>query len=199
MPRNLLITPSDDADTEGHGWRYEFTPEDGDEWLDRLERRGPESAPVRIRLADDDSDTEGHLASTALRLVVQGDDDTEGHAISVHFPSVEEADRFRRRLLATGVLVGAVALGATSGALLSQGQQADAGAAAGAGTVAAEQVSGEYAADRGVGVAPDAASGAAAERVSGEYAADRGAGISPQVAAENETLDGNPNTDVMPR
>jgi hypothetical protein len=170
MSRFLAI-PIDDSDTEGHAAEYEFTPEDGDEWVDQMLRRDPERAPVRIRLADDD-DTEGHLSGRrTLRLVVQGDDDTEGHEISVHFPSADEADRFRRRLLATGMLVGAVALGATTGALLSDRSQAG---------------------------APDVGT-VAAERVSGEYAHDRGIGTSPRAADEGESLEGNPNKEIMPR
>jgi hypothetical protein len=157
MPR-LLVIPVDDVDTEGHAAQYEFTPEDGGDWLDQMLRRDPESAPVRVRLADDD-DTEGHIAGRpTLRLVLEGEDDTEGHAISVHFPSADEADRFRRRLLATGVLVGAVALGATTGALLADRSQAG---ATDAGTVTTEGVIGE--------------------------------------GAQDDSLAGNPNRDVMPR
>ena len=197
MPLKLLAIPTDDSDTEGHVAQYEFTSEDGDEWLDQVLRRDPEKAPVRIRLADDE-DTEGHSAGgqPMLRVVLEGEDDTEGHAISMHFPSVDEADRFRRRLLATGVLVGAIAVGATTGALLSDMSQAG---APDAGTAVTERVSGEYAADRGIGVAPAAGGTAATERVSGEYSADRGIGVSPEVAAEDESVKGNPNTDVLPR
>ena len=196
MPRVLAI-PIDDSDTEGHVAQYEFTTEGGDEWLDQVLRRDPEKAPVRIRLADDE-DTEGHGGRDLpmLRVVLEGDDDTEGHAISIHFPSIDEADRFRRRLLATGVLVGAIAVGATTGALLSDMSQAG---APDAGTAVTERVSGEYAADRGAGVAPAAGGTAATERVSGEYAADRGAGVAPQVSADDESVKGNPNTDVLPR
>jgi len=195
MPKFLTI-PVDDSDTEGHAAEYEFTPEDGDDWLDQLARRDPKGAPVRIRLADDD-DAEGHIARVPrLHLVIESDDDTEGHAISMHFPSVDEADRFRRRLLATGVLVGAIALGATTGALLSERAQPG---AADAGTVSAERVTGEYAADRGIGVAPAAAGTVSAEGVTGEYAADRGIGVAPEAADTDESLSGNPNRDVMPR
>jgi hypothetical protein len=176
MPRKLLAIPTDESDTEGHVARYEFAPEDGDQWLDQLigrDQQKAETAPVRIRLADDD-ETEGHIAGPpTLRLVLESEDDTEGHAISVQFPSVEDADRFRRRLLAAGVLVGAVAIGATSGAFIADRAQSGA-ADVGPGTVSAERVTGEYAADRGIGVAPEA-------------------------AGERESLAGNPNRDVMPR
>jgi hypothetical protein len=88
--------------------------------------REPGSTRVRIRATDDD--TEGHGATgTLVRVLVEDDDDTEGHAIAIHFPSREEADAFRRRLLVTGVLVGSVALGAVGGvglANLSQDGQA---------------------------------------------------------------------------
>ena len=166
----LLAIPVDDSDTEGHAAQYEFTPEDGDDRLDHLLRRDPKGAPVRIRLADD-ADAEGHIAGVpTLRLVIESDDDTEGHAISMHFPNVDEADRFRRRLLATGVLVGAVAFGATSGALFADRSQTG---ATEAGTVAAEGVSGEAATGRGIGVAP-----------AGDI---------------EESAHGNPNRDVLPR
>ena len=196
----LLAIPIDDSETEGHVAQYEFTSEDGDEWLDQVLRRDPEKAPVRIRLADDE-DTEGHGAGGGsgrpmLRVVLEGEDDTEGHAISMHFPSIDEADRFRRRLLATGVLVGAIAVGATTGALLSDMSQAG---APDAGAAVTERVSGEYAADRGIGIAPAAGGTAATEGVSGEYSADRGIGVAPQGAAEDESVKGNPNTDVLPR
>lgn len=82
-------------------------------WLAELLRRQPESTRLRIRY--DDADTEGHaFAPTTIRVIADGDD-TEGHALALHFPSLEEADAFRTRLLTTGVLVATVALGATAG------------------------------------------------------------------------------------
>ena len=68
---------------------------------DRLAKGGPISA----RLAPAESgDVEGHVfqvaqPSVAINLQLD-DDDVEGHAISLHFPSLEEAERFRRGLLA---------------------------------------------------------------------------------------------------
>ena len=191
-------------DTEGHARRLTFAPESDDEWL--REKLGSDGKTrVRIRAADDEDDAEGHAArvSNTLRVIVETDDDTEGHAISIHFPSREEADLFRRRLLATGVLVGAVAIGATAGGALAD--RASVGGAEGA-AAAAASVSGEYAADRGVGIAPAAgaaatgggeyaadrgvgiapAAGAAATGVSGEYAADRGVGIAPEAGSATE-------------
>jgi len=101
-------------------------------WLkDQL--REPGSTRIRIR-ATEPADTEGHgAASTRMRVLIESEDDTEGHAIAIHFPTREEADAFRRRLLLTGVLAGSVALGAAGGIGLANLAQDDAtGTAAGA-------------------------------------------------------------------
>jgi hypothetical protein len=100
-------------------------------WLNDRLRREPGS--TRLRLRYDEGDTEGHMApGKRIRVIAESDDDTEGHAISIHFPSLEEADAFRRRLLVTGVLAGSVALGAVGGIGLANLSNADA-AGAGAG------------------------------------------------------------------
>lgn len=69
---------------------------------------------VRITPAPQ-SDVEGHAFDASLKSVwlkVELDeDDTEGHAISVRFPTAQDADKFRRNLLAAGVLVGAMVVG----------------------------------------------------------------------------------------
>jgi hypothetical protein len=112
MADNYLIDVGDD--TEGHAKGFKFVPEGDDEWLTRLLESKSE---IRIRASgDDEDDSEGHKAgATSFRVIVDTDDDTEGHAISIHFPSREEADDFRKRLLLTGVLAGTVALGAAGG------------------------------------------------------------------------------------
>jgi hypothetical protein len=100
---------------------------DADAWLEQVLRDGRESA--RLRLRYDESDTEGHaFAGTRIRVIVEDADDAEGHAMSLRFPSIEEAATFRKRLLASGVLVGTVALGAIAGtglANLAGGSPAD--------------------------------------------------------------------------
>ncbi len=105
---------------------------DADAWLEQVLRDGPGSA--RLRLRYDESDTEGHaFAGTRIRVIVEDGDDAEGHAMSLRFPSIEEAATFRKRLLASGVLVGTIALGAIAGdglANLAGGSPAD-GAEAG--------------------------------------------------------------------
>lgn len=125
-------------DTEGHRARVRITDEDG--WLKERLGRDPGATRINLRASDDD-DVEGHGgggATVALRAF-EGDDDTEGHAIAVHFPSREEADAFRRRLLMTGVLAGTIALGAAGGIGLANmtaqapADAATSGAAAGAG------------------------------------------------------------------
>ena len=95
-------------------------------WLDDKIRREP--GPMRLRLRADDNDTEGHGQSTTVSVLVGDEDDTEGHAIALHFPTIDQADAFRRRLLLTGVLVGTVALGAATGVGLAN-LSSDAGSA----------------------------------------------------------------------
>lgn len=75
-------------------------------------------------------DVEGHAFGDALHSVwVQvhlDDDDVEGHAISVHFPTTSDADHFRKRLLAAGLLTGAIVLG-SAGAVAVANQPAATG------------------------------------------------------------------------
>jgi hypothetical protein len=134
MADDYTISLEDEA--EGHS-RFRFVPEDGDDWLDRILERKPGSAAVKVRLAGDgEDDTEGHGVSTRMRVIVDADDDTEGHAISIHFPTLDDADAFRRRMLATGVLVGSIALGAGAGIGLSSMASNDAGTAGAASSTA---------------------------------------------------------------
>lgn len=186
MGDEQYVIELEDADTEGQALRWKFAPEDDDAWLQQALRREPGSARIRIRAIEDEDDTEGHRARLGpyVRVLAESDDDTAGHAISIHFPSLEEADAFRRRLLATGLIVGSVALGATVGGALA-GQASTGPAEAGAATTS---VSGEYAADRGIGVAPAAAAGATS--VGGEYASDRGVGVAPAAAAGATSVSG---------
>lgn len=70
---------------------------------------GVQIAPV------DETDVSGHALAGATRSIQVrvnlDDDDTEGHAIAVHFPTTADADRFRRRLMAAGLLTGTIAIG----------------------------------------------------------------------------------------
>ncbi len=86
------------------------------------------SGPVTVRLAAaDSSDVEGHAFQIAQRSVAvnlqMDDDDVEGHAISLRFPSIEEADKFRRNLLAAGLLAGTLVIG-SAGAIALNSQPA---------------------------------------------------------------------------
>ncbi|HEY8170589.1 MAG TPA: hypothetical protein VIH24_05765 [Candidatus Limnocylindria bacterium] len=103
-------------------------------WLRDKLRGEPGSTRLRVR-SDDDADTEGHGATARIGVIVETDD-TEGHAISMRFPSVEEADAFRKRLLVTGVLAGSVALGAVGGIGFANLASTDAPTAAAAGSAA---------------------------------------------------------------
>jgi hypothetical protein len=116
----------EDADTEGH-FRSTFRVDD-ESWVDEaLNRREPGGGRLRFRAADDDLDTEGHTGAV-VHVRASADDDVEGHALSIHFPSIEEAEAFRRRLLAGGVIVAAVAVGAAAASTLSSAQEAAPGA-----------------------------------------------------------------------
>jgi hypothetical protein len=79
-----------------------------------LLRSGDEAA-VKVRITPaSDEDVQGHALAGAERSFVINvglDDDTEGHAISVQFPTVADADKFRRRLMAAGLITGTIALG----------------------------------------------------------------------------------------
>lgn len=133
-------------DTEGHGWRGIVESEEAD-WLEDRLRRDSGKTSFRITLGDE-GDTEGHglRGGPVVRVSLGDEDDTEGHAIAIHFPSLAEADAFRRRLLVSGVLVGTVALGAAGGIGLSA-LQSDAGSAA-AGSAATIQAGQDWEAQR---------------------------------------------------
>lgn len=88
----------------------------------RLARADDQKVSVRIA-PPDEADVEGHAFSATQRSVWLrvnlDDDDTEGHAISVHFPTVDEAEQFRKRLMAVGLLTGAVVLGSVGAIAVS--------------------------------------------------------------------------------
>jgi hypothetical protein len=95
----------------------------------RLKSGDNQAISVRITPLDP-PDVEGHAFGDALHSVwVQvhlDDDDVEGHAISMHFPTTSDADRFRKRLLAAGLLTGAIVLG-SAGAVAVANQPASSG------------------------------------------------------------------------
>ena len=88
----------------------------------RLASADDQKVSVRIS-PPDEADVEGHAFSATQRSVWLrvnlDDDDTEGHAISVHFPTVDEAEKFRKRLMAAGLLTGAVVLGSVGAIAVS--------------------------------------------------------------------------------
>ena len=105
-------------------------------WLREALQKEP-GAATRLRLRYDEADTQGHgVATPRISVIAESDDDTEGHSMSIHFPSVEDADAFRKRLLVAGVLAGSVALGAVGGMGLANMNSGDAATAGAAGTVA---------------------------------------------------------------
>jgi hypothetical protein len=81
---------------------------------------GPTWAKNRVQISLDEGDTSGHaLDATAVSVNLRFDDDVEGHALSLHFPTAEKADEFRKRLIATGVVAGALVVGVTAAQLSS--------------------------------------------------------------------------------
>jgi hypothetical protein len=78
---------------------------------------GPTWAKHRVTIRLDEGDTSGHGAATAVAISLSFDDDVEGHALSLHFPSPEKAEEFRKRLVATGVVAGALVVGVTAAQL----------------------------------------------------------------------------------
>ena len=87
---------------------------DDDAWLREKLRQEPGATRIRVRY--DEDEVEGHRYGAGLGVRVIADDlDTEGHAIALHFPSREEADAFRKRLMLGGVLAGTVVLGTAAG------------------------------------------------------------------------------------
>ena len=131
MSDQELLIDIDPDDAQGH---VTLRVSDDDGWL--RDRLGGDPGASRVVFKAIDDDVEGHGASSTVTLRAYGDeDDTEGHAISVHFPSREDADAFRRRLLMTGVLAGTIAIGAAGGiglANLGSDQEATGAAAIGA-------------------------------------------------------------------
>ena len=82
----------------GNEQRAVVEPDDA-AWLQEKLRREPGSTRLEIRY--DDADTEGHGGNnTKFKVIVDSDDDTEGHAIALNFPTREEADAFRKLVLA---------------------------------------------------------------------------------------------------
>ena len=78
---------------------------------------GPTWAKHRVTIRLDEGDTSGHGAATAVAISHSLDDDVEGHALSHHIPSPEKAEEFRKRLVATGVVAGALVVGVTAAQL----------------------------------------------------------------------------------
>ena len=166
--REYVLRPDDQrSDAEGH-LRFFVDLNDEDGFLDALRKRRGEPGSTHIEIAPaPEADTQGHATRFATSVVVRpSGDDTEGHAISLHFPTAAEADAFRRRLLATGLIVGTVTIGAL-GATALPGLQVG-----GSGQQAAGQRATGPNADIGI---MDTANAAAAEAMAAQAAAARSA------------------------
>jgi hypothetical protein len=96
----------------------------------RLRARLRTGQPLSVKIAPTEpSDVQGHSLDLAkdslwLRLMLEGDD-TEGHAIRVTFPTAADADKFRRNMLAAGVLAGSIVLGSAGAIALTSNRAAD--------------------------------------------------------------------------
>ena len=96
----------------------------------RLRARLSTGQQLSVRIAPTEpSDVQGHSLDVAkdsvwLKLMLEGDD-TEGHAIRVTFPTAADADKFRRNMLAAGVLAGSIVLGSAGAIALTSNQAAD--------------------------------------------------------------------------
>jgi len=78
----------------------------------------PTWAKHRVRIVLDEGDTSGHWAAQSdLTVSLLFEDDVEGHALSLHFPSAQKADEFRKRLLAGGIVAGALIVGVSAAQL----------------------------------------------------------------------------------
>jgi len=92
---------------------------------------GPTWAKHRVTVQLDEGDTAGHaMDATSVSISLRFDDDVEGHALSLHFPDARRAEAFRTRLLATGVVVGALVVGVTAAQLSGTIQATSIGAGA---------------------------------------------------------------------
>ena len=133
----------------------------------RLKSGDDQALSVRITPAEE-SDVEGHLRSSAVSITIQlDDDDVEGHAMSVHFPSVAEADRFRKRLIAVGLLAGTIAIGSAGAAVIANQPISSGAAVPGSAPITYQAPAGRgFFQGADISVAP-AAAGAAAEAAIG--------------------------------
>ncbi len=99
-----------------------FTSAEGE---GRIRSRLGKGEPIKVNLrVPSDQDVEGHSLGDTAVLAIAGfdDDDVEGHAISIHFPDVEQARRFRNNLIAAGALTATLALGVGVSALTRDAQ-----------------------------------------------------------------------------
>ena len=156
---------------------------DDEAWIKAL---SDSQKSVRVRIPAGD-DTEGHTASATVDVVVSSDDDdTEGHAISLHFPSVKEANDFRRRATAAGLITATIAIGAAGGVALgtaASDSAQSAGLSSGATAEMQQQhVNAEYGA-----AATGLSSGAAAELQQQHLQSEYGGGAATAADASART------------
>lgn len=96
---------------------------------ERLRTRLKTGRALSVRIAPaTPSDVQGHALDVAqdqvwLNLQLEGDD-TEGHAIRVQFPTAADADKFRRNMLAAGILAGSIVIGSAGAIAITSNLQA---------------------------------------------------------------------------
>ena len=65
-------------------------------------------------------DVEGHAESASIDLTLRlAEEDVAGHAISVHFPTAQDAARFRRNLIAGSLLASTLVIGSAGAIVIS--------------------------------------------------------------------------------
>jgi hypothetical protein len=133
MGASSTLRGSDTTESATRGHEVVIGSED-QLWLERL---AGDRDRVRVRMqliTDTDADAQGHAAAAGketVKVVVSDDsDDVEGHALTLHFPTVGDAQAFKKGL-AAGALAATLVLGGAAGAVsLSQSTSAAAPVAA---------------------------------------------------------------------
>ncbi len=110
----------DGSGAEGSGDPLVIDPNE----LARLQAFAGARARVRVRVRIDDDDTSGHLRRVSDPLTAQvrfiDELDTEGQAFTLHFPTAQDADAFKRRVAAGALAATVLIAGAAGAATLSQ-------------------------------------------------------------------------------
>lgn len=113
-----------DTTEPGTGGHEAVIGPDDQLWLRRV-AGDADRIRVRMQLAtDSDTDTEGHAAAgdeqVVLVTISNESDDTEGHALALHFPTVGDAQAFKKGVAAGALAATLIVGGAVGAASLSR-------------------------------------------------------------------------------